>query len=331
MSRPDLSVVVCTHNRAEMLRAALSSLLNLNTGDRFSYEILVVDNASDDATPEIVYELDAAVQEKTATALRRVYEPKKGVVHARNCGIREARGEWIAYFDDDQEADADWLLKLYETAETKQARCVGGAVRLKLPPGGRLSPVCRMLLGESVGMDELRRYSRTVTPGCGNLMIHKSVFEQIGRFDPAYKQRGEDTDLFLRMLSAGIDAWYTPEAVIHHLISEDRLRDGHFEFLSRNMGEGIAEKDREIYGRWKFPLMYAARVGQAALVIWPRWLWMWIRRNHEEARGRRYRLMISRGYIARGARLLCPTCEPRRDDSHRTLNDSGMHKLEGQT
>src|SRR5688572_27730028 len=108
MSAPDISIVVCTQNRAAMLRGALASLYDLAT-DGFTYEIVVIDNGSTDETQKTI----ATAATQSRHPLRGIYEPEKGIVPARNRGIREARGRWIAFFDDDQLADSRWLVELY--------------------------------------------------------------------------------------------------------------------------------------------------------------------------------------------------------------------------
>lgn len=122
MPSPDITVVVCTHNRAESLRSALASLYDLETGSRFTYEVLVVDNASPDHTSEVIREAAAASQ----APLRGVHEPTKGIIAARNRGVLDAAGRWIAFFDDDQLADRRWLLELFAAAEQHRVRSVGG-------------------------------------------------------------------------------------------------------------------------------------------------------------------------------------------------------------
>src|SRR5438445_13898566 len=97
MPDPDISIVVCTQNRAEALRGALASLSEL-AKTNFTYEIVVIDNGSTDHTPQVV----AAAAVEAKHPLRGVSEPEKGIVPARNRGIRESRGRWIAFFDDDQ-------------------------------------------------------------------------------------------------------------------------------------------------------------------------------------------------------------------------------------
>ncbi len=297
-----ITVVVCTYNRADSLRDALDSLIVMNTGNLLSYEVLVVNNNSKDQTSKVV----SIVAEQTRVPVREVIETQAGVVYARNLGVQEANGEWIAFFDDDQLADPNWLVELIQAAQTYHCRCVGGAVTLKLPPGEtrELSPICRMLLGESVGLSQPQAYTPRVTPGAGNLMIHKSVFDEIGLFDEAYNKRGEDTDLFLRMYAANIQAWFTPKAIIQHVIPTDRLTSSYLLKLSTIMSQGMAEDERKAVGNWRFPLYWTARFGHAALVVVPRYFWSILTKNREHQLGLRCRLMITKGYLQDGFPLL---------------------------
>src|SRR3954468_11042929 len=83
---PDISIVVCTHNRANMLADALISLCRQQTEDRFRCELIVIDNASTDDTAEVV----AHLADVCPFPLRYVYEPRAGIVPARNRGVQEA-------------------------------------------------------------------------------------------------------------------------------------------------------------------------------------------------------------------------------------------------
>ena len=305
----DVSVVVCTCNRAPMLRDALESLTHLETGGRFTYEVLVIDNASTDDTPTVI----AEVAGRSAVPMRGVREPRRGIVPARNRGIDEARGEWIAFFDDDQAAETDWLAELMAAADRHQARCVGGAVHLRLPAESRerqLSPVCRMLLGETVGMTAERPYSVTVSPGAGNLLLHRDLFEEVGRFDEAFATRGEDTDLFMRIYAAGIEAWYTPTAVVQHVIPPERLSDGYLIEMAARTAEGMAFDERDARGVWLFPLIWLARIGQAACLLLPRWVGAVLCRDREQVLGARCRLAIAARYLRDGARLMTADSSP---------------------
>lgn len=301
-SQPLVSIVVCTYNRAEMLRGALESLTRIEVGPDFSCELVVIDNNSSDATAQVFEE----VAPKFPYPARRVFESQPGVVFARNRGVTEARGEWVAFFDDDEHAEPQWLRELLAMARVKNCRSVGGAIHLQLPEGTQreLSPISRMLLGE-IRMESPQTFHARSTPSCGNLLIHRSVFEVIGMFDPAYNRRGEDTDFYLRMYHAGITAWFAPAAITHHITPPNRLTDEYLQKMSHTMARGMAENERDAYGHWIYPVVWLARVGQAAFLLFPRWLSAKLAGNHDRILGAACRLTIARGYLRDGWKLIC--------------------------
>ncbi len=295
MIQPDISIVVCTKNRAAMLHGALASLYDLAADDEFTYEIVVVDNGSTDNTPRVITEASTLAKHP----LRGVVESEPGIVAARNRGIRESQGRWIAFFDDDQIADWHWLAELYRGAMERNCRVVGGAVQVALPAGCKreLSPTVRMLLGEPIGGDIPQRYGGRLTPGCGNLLVQRSVFDEVGMFERAIDGRGEDTDLFERMQRAGIEAWYLPTAIIHHLTPADRLEHQYLIDLSTRMGRGIALRQRKALGLIRFTTAWLMKAARVALVDYPRLILAGLRGNAEVTLGRRCQLTISQAYL----------------------------------
>src|SRR5690606_23720393 len=117
----------------------------------------------------------------------------------RNRGVAEARGQWLAFFDDDQFAEPDWLLELFNAAHTTGAGVVGGRVALDLPPEQlkRLGPVGRGALREVSYYDRLHPYEGKALPGAGNALVARKVFEAVGNFDESMINGGSDSDLFL--------------------------------------------------------------------------------------------------------------------------------------
>lgn len=303
-SSPDISVVVCTYNRAEMLRETLASLAQQQTEARFQFEMVVVDNASTDNTADVL----AAAQPGSAVAVRHIREPRQGQVYARNRGIAEARGQWIANFDDDQVADPRWLLELYALAQEHQAISVGGAVRLRLPDdcGRQLSPVCRRLLGESVDWDTPRPYTRKEGPGSGNQMLHRDVFARVGLYDDSYNLRGYDTDLYRRIRAAGIESWYTPSAVAWHITPPYRLDEKYLRDTSLHNGWCFARRDYQEWGRLALVAVLVARVGQAVCLNLPRWAWARVARAREDAVAARCLFWRLQGYGQCALDLLKP-------------------------
>ena len=98
-----ISVIICTFNRCEMLALTLESFTRIETGSDFTWELIVVDNNSTDATKGVVSEFN------TRLPIRYVFESKQGLSRARNCGIAQAQGDIIVFTDDDIIVTNDWL------------------------------------------------------------------------------------------------------------------------------------------------------------------------------------------------------------------------------
>lgn len=247
---PHVTVVVCTYNRALGLRDALESLVNLRTQE-FDYDVLVVDNASTDNTPEVIGEFIS----RHGSRFRTVRESRPGVSAARNAGVRAAGGDWIAFFDDDQLADPEWLTELMALASRRRVSLAGGSVLLKLPYGTVRRPAgfCRVLLGETLGREHEQPYTSKMAPGCGNMLVHTSVFARVGTFDESLTTGGEDTDLYRRIRAAGFEGWFTPSAIVWHVIPAARLEVDSLEWTASRIGGHVARREARELGfmtRW---------------------------------------------------------------------------------
>lgn len=266
MAKPDISVIVCTYNRADWLRVAIESLTKLETGDH-SYEVLVVDNASSDNTPEVVKQ----VAENAACTIRYVREDQPGVSFARNRGLQESEATWIAFFDDDEIAEPDWLLQLLKAADEHNVKCVGGGVRLKLDEGSdrKLRPWVRVMLGCTETMTA-QMYDGKRVPTTGNMLIHTEIFEKIGMFRTDLVEGGEDTDVYHRARAEGYEAYHEPLALTHHQIPPFRIEPKYLCSTSMRMGSHIARREFEQYGLLKFLPVVLARLAKTVLVYIPK-------------------------------------------------------------
>ena len=325
----DVTVVVGSYNRSAMLAETLASLTALQTaipgGESFTYEVVAIDNASTDDTQDVLARYADPALRGSAERVRGFYEASPGVTHARNRGLAEARGRWVAFHDDDQRAHPEWLARLQELAHRRGVKVVGGAVRLSLPEGTdrRLAPPCRVLLGEKVGWDQEQPYTRKRVPGTNNLMLHRSVLEDVGVFDTRIKDGGEDADLYRRIRTAGYQAWYTPEAVVYHLIPEPRLSDDYMRWTATRHGQHLALREYRDWGPRKLAGMIALRAAQAAGSYLPRFVLATICGDREAALGARALLWRSRAYLARSAALL------HAGDSAASPDDAAMNLREG--
>ena len=219
----DISIVVATYNRAEMLRNALKTLISQKTEGKFAYEICVIDDGSTDHTAAVVREM---AQNNASPTIKYIYTSGAGPSHALNRGVAEARGEWLAFFDDDQLAEPEWLAELYRVAQEKGVKCVDGAVCLDLPNTNtfELLQKWRILLGEKFLGNCIRKSSKDYM-GSGNLLIKKNLVTQLGGFDTVnFPLVSYDTDLFWRLEREGYYSYYTPHALVHHVIPESRLK-----------------------------------------------------------------------------------------------------------
>jgi len=123
-----LDVVVCTYNRADDLDRTLTALARQNRSDTVEWSVLIVDNASTDHTAEVIAEWKAG---GTLPNLRDVLETTQGLSPARLRGVRESTANWIAFVDDDNHLEPDWIAMLGRAiAERPEAGGFGGRVLL---------------------------------------------------------------------------------------------------------------------------------------------------------------------------------------------------------
>ncbi len=198
---PLISVIVCTRNGASTLNECLSSLERLRWPNR---EIIVVDDGSTDGTREII--------QRHPSVICLSLEPS-GLGIARNAGAAQARGEILAYTDDDCVADPDWLHYLALAFADESVGAAGGPNIP--PPPQNLTQACvaaapggpaHVLLGD-VEAEHL--------PGC-NLAVRRRAFENIGGFCPLYHAAGDDVDFCWRLHAAGFRIIFQPAAMVWH-------------------------------------------------------------------------------------------------------------------
>jgi glycosyltransferase involved in cell wall biosynthesis len=227
------SVVLPTYNRAAELEQTLASLATVKHPG--SWEVIVVDNNSRDATPQVV--ADAAA--KFPTALRYVLETKVGRSAAMNAGITAAKGEIIVNTDDDVRFEPDWLQQAGEALTLGQCDFVGGKVlpiwRGRRPAwlsdkGGQHWAVIALL---DFGPEPLEFGKRHAPLGV-NLAFKREAFDRAGLWDPSLGRKAgtllgqEVREWMLRARDAGLRGMYAPNMVVHHVIPADRLRKHYF-------------------------------------------------------------------------------------------------------
>lgn len=215
-ARPMISVVVCTHNRAARLDRCLRHMSEAAVLSASGSELIVVDNGSDDDTRRVV------ARRADSLPLTYVFEDRRGLSHARNRGIAEARGPIIAFTDDDCLVAPDWASTIVtEFADRPGLSVLGG--RVELADAGDY-PVSLRTHAEPAHIGSVEQIMSKMS-GC-NMAFRRDVFEQIGCFDPAFGKgrrigSAEDIDLLYRALKRGSRILYLPHVLVRHAHGRD--------------------------------------------------------------------------------------------------------------
>lgn len=299
MSGPTISVVIPTYNRSEMLKNTLACMTSQETDNQFTYEILVIDDASTDDTAQVV----RGLVEQSPVPMYYIRGEGRGYTGVLNRAVAEFRGQWLAFFDDDQLTHSTWLRELYMTALEKKAEMVGGPIVLDLPEEilAGLGPVCRDLYGETP-----ERGERDPLPAGGNRLVHRRVFEKIGSFDEEMLTGGCDRDFLLRAQAAGVVMGWAPMAAGRHLIPPERTRYKHIKWYSLQWGCSFAYVDRKRFGMLKTTLLALARTGQALLVHVPMLLRAKATKNRADTLDRQALLWRAVGYVRKTVQQIAP-------------------------
>ena len=260
--KPLITVIVCTYNRERTLETAIHSLLGQEK--EVDFEIVVVNDGATDGTADLIHRMAAAA----GRLLRCVITSGIGIPSARNRGVEEARGEWIAFFDDDQIAERDWLHEMLRAAQETGAEIVGGVRRLQFVGAapGALGPLTREVLGEKDYGPHRDRSNRFTLACTGNILMKKSLFDRIGWFDARMRLGMSDIDLARRALDAGISSWYTPHAVVWHLVPRYRLEESYLKWTCLRVGTNLARINHGSWGPLRMMVPCLLRVGHALSV-----------------------------------------------------------------
>ncbi len=299
----DVTVILCTYNREQWIGDAIQSLLDLRTEGGFDYEIVVVDNASTDNTPAVI----AAIASSADRPVRYVRETRQGPSAARNCGIAEANGEWLAFIDDDERADPDWLLELLAMTAKHGVRVSGGAVRLisSEQDAHIMSPMLERVLAPGGRRKSECLFTPTHALNSGNQLLHRSVFEEIGVYEESWTEGGEDTELFMRLHAAGIESWYNPKAIVLHLVPPYRTSAGYIQWLSLRQGWSLARKDAAERGANRSLAIAALRCCRSAMLL-PFWMWARLQSDRDHTLFRQSQLWRTQGYVRATLRAVAP-------------------------
>lgn len=219
------SVVIGTLNRRDMLIGVIQSVLE-QTFASSETEIIVVDNGSTDGSIELVQEF-----QESHPLIRLVHESKLGVSAARNRGLKEARGEFVAFIDDDALADPGWLQALIMTFRSEpKAVAVGGPIKVDfaVPPPTWIPDAALGFYGNFQRGSERREIDELFG---SNMSFRADVLRALDGFSPQLGRRGsklllgEESQVFGRVKRSDMGLiLYEPAAKVVHRVNESRIR-----------------------------------------------------------------------------------------------------------
>jgi cellulose synthase/poly-beta-1,6-N-acetylglucosamine synthase-like glycosyltransferase len=268
----EVSVVVATHNRAERLGALLQGL-RAQTFPSEAFEVVIVDDASSDRTPDILEQEHRRGQLRVRTFRN---EDALGPATARNRGWRMAGAPLIAFTDDDCVPTETWLESLIAAAGDSHDAIVAGRTLPNPSEAHALGPYAKTvrIAGPSPHYETC------------NVAYPRALLERVGGFDESYPSpAGEDSDLGCRATAAGGRLVFSPDALVHHAVfrrgpigalQDALLATEGVQAYKQNPGLRAHLPGRVFYGR-PHPLLLAAVGGMwlarrrrlAALLILP--------------------------------------------------------------
>jgi glycosyltransferase involved in cell wall biosynthesis len=224
-----VSVIIATRNRCNNLKDALTSILDQECDGILDYEILVVDNDSKDKTKEVV----ESYFQKFNGKLRYLFEPKHGKSYALNAAIKLAKGEILAFTDDDVIVDGQWLLNIDKCFRDYNCDAMGGKVlplyEVNIPRWIKDNHiVLQGLVGFHDYGEEIKIYEKyKMFPMLGaNMAVKKSCFNDIGYFRTDIGEgkgtKGEETELFWRLEKSGKNIYYCGRSIVRHKVVRER-------------------------------------------------------------------------------------------------------------
>ncbi|MCQ2311986.1 MAG: glycosyltransferase [Paludibacteraceae bacterium] len=240
-----LSVIICTYNREKYLSETLRRLAN----NRYNgeWELLLIDNNSTDSTASICK--DFATQ-YSAVPFRYLVETQQGLSYARNRGIKEAKGEWFVFLDDDAFVSENYLerLSLY-IQQIPDMDAFGGRIYPLFEEGATPSWLSKWSASWLSAIDKGNNvclFTKDYPIGA-NMGFSKITADRCGLFNTSLGRSGknliggEEKDYFNRIKALNVPIYYLPEIAVEHCIPSSRTTD---EYIYR-LGLGVGQSERQ--------------------------------------------------------------------------------------
>jgi len=248
-----ITVCIPTYKRPKLLARCMEALRTQERSE-FDYSIVVVDNDVEQTAKEVVYEW----QKRSPVKICYYVEPEKNIALARNKAVENAKGNLIAFIDDDEFPETNWLLTLYKTYINFNSDGVLGPVKPYFegnPPNWLVKgKFCERKIHKT---GTLLHWGETRT---GNVLINRSIFvDKRNRFESQFgRTGGEDIEFFKKVIGQGKVFIWCNEAIVYEVVGPDRWKRSFYLKKFLRIGGLTGEKIR---CRGFEGIMYFLKVG----------------------------------------------------------------------
>lgn len=237
------SFITCTYNRDKYLGQTLESVCE-QTFPSDNYEIIVIDNNSTDNTRQVSEEFQTKYANKPIKYFKEI---NQGLSFALNRGIKEAKGDFLIFVDDDETVNKNHLELLDEYLTAYPESVLAGSRVIPIYEGGRprwMSKFIERAIGGYFNPgDQVKKLKKSNFPGTGHTIIKRNLYQKVGYYNTELGRSGtsllgaEDKDMFYRLIQNDIECYYFPSIPIYHHIPAYKLTDTFFDKLTYAIGK----------------------------------------------------------------------------------------------
>ncbi|NEP17249.1 MAG: glycosyltransferase family 2 protein [Leptolyngbya sp. SIO4C1] len=265
----DITVVICTYDGASRLPNVFNRLADQVFTADIAWNILVVDNNSQDQTAQVVRQYQG--QPDFADKLQYAFEPKQGLAFARRCAVQAASGELLAFLDDDNLPDLGWVQAVYEFGQQHPeagaygSQIIGG---YEVDPPPDFERIACFLAVIDRGSQPFRYdlLDRWLFPAGAGLVVRRRAWltavprqpKLSGVSAQALTGKGEDIETLSYLRKAGWPIWHNPKMQIEHMIGRDRMTPGYLLALFQGVGLSRYHTRMVRFRPWQQPLAVVA-------------------------------------------------------------------------
>ncbi len=262
----ELTVAIPTYNGQSRLPKVLDKLRSQTGTEYFAWEILIIDNNSNDNTAKVVQEYQNSW--KHPYPLKYFFEPQQGLVWARKRAIKEANGKFVAFLDDDNLPDNNWVSAAYSFGEKHpKAGVYGGQIHgnFEVQPPENFERIESFLAIKKCGSEPIlyEPQNLRLPPGAALVICKQAWCESVpdtpilkGKMGKSLSQ-GEDYEISLHIYKAGWEIWYNPAMHTYHQIPHWRLERNYLLSIAYSCGLATCQLRTINAENWQKPMIVA--------------------------------------------------------------------------